>query len=313
MMSTSATGPPLPMPPLSALGAPSASAIPPPPAPAGSLPPLSAPSALGVFASPSSFKPVATPPRVAMEGKSLFTCHQCGALLKFKYSPVSIEDKIRRLRAVTFEHRPGSDDSPALANAGGRKSSGDQELEAATVGSDSDGTESGLESANMAAGRKSGPTEGASVAPPEPMIVPEIVWENQVSAAASDDAGGVAVADWRHAPFSPVEGVAAFYSCNRGVHGDAIADVVPTRLLNKPHLWLSPDWEVDLTLPQCDDQGWVYAASMDVFHAQDAAVEAASSIDDTAQERAVRRRRLVRKRQIDGSDLSWFQELLDCR
>lgn len=28
---------------------------------------------------------------VAMEGKSLFTCHQCGALLKFKYNPVSIE------------------------------------------------------------------------------------------------------------------------------------------------------------------------------------------------------------------------------
>lgn len=28
---------------------------------------------------------------VPMEGKSLFTCHQCGALLKFKYSPVTIE------------------------------------------------------------------------------------------------------------------------------------------------------------------------------------------------------------------------------
>ncbi|CAI5701588.1 hypothetical protein KXD40_002809 [Peronospora effusa] len=31
-----------------------------------------------------------------------------------------------------------------------------------------------------------------------------------------------------------------------------------------------------------------------------------------SQERVVRRRCLIRKRRIDGSDLSWFQELLDC-
>ncbi|UIZ29861.1 hypothetical protein KXD40_002814 [Peronospora effusa] len=32
-----------------------------------------------------------------------------------------------------------------------------------------------------------------------------------------------------------------------------------------------------------------------------------------SQERVVRRRCLIRKRRIDGSDLIWFQELLDCR
>ncbi|CAI5701600.1 unnamed protein product [Peronospora effusa] len=32
-----------------------------------------------------------------------------------------------------------------------------------------------------------------------------------------------------------------------------------------------------------------------------------------SQERVVRRRCLIRKRRIDGIDLSWFQELLDCR
>lgn len=41
--------------------------------------------------SSSSMIPSSRSAGVAMEGKSLFTCHQCGALLKFKYNPVSIE------------------------------------------------------------------------------------------------------------------------------------------------------------------------------------------------------------------------------
>ena len=57
-----------------------------------------------------------------MEGKSLFTCHQCGALLKFQHSPVSIEEKIMKLRPVAYEH-------PSQVSEQQRGSKGDDEEE----------------------------------------------------------------------------------------------------------------------------------------------------------------------------------------
>lgn len=322
MYSSSASG----SAPMSALGAPSVSSALLPP----SLPPLSAPSALGGGA----FLPLppvvgvgATAPRVAMEGKSLFTCHGCGALLKFKYSPVSIEDKIRRLRPIEFERKPLGD-LPSPAGDGSRSSTDDAlEADAEAGESDSEGGASGRGSMAialaLAGGRKSATADGGAAPPLLPMVVPEVVWESQ-SAQESDDSAAV----WVPARFAPAQGESAFYSCNRGLHGDAVADVVPARLLTKPHLWLSPGWDVDMTLPQCDNEGWIYAASFADFHtptlprqsegepvdtAGEKAEGAPQDADIAPQECVVRRRRLIRKRQIDGSDLSWFQELLDCR
>lgn len=150
-------------------------------------------------------------------------------------------------------------------------------------------------------------------------IVPEIVWERQRLENSSD------VGVWVPAEFDLMNGIAAFTSCNRGDIGQNIADVVPARLLNKLHLWIS-DWEVDHSLPHCDAEGWVYAASYADFGKMeeplvsgeeavedDGEGETTEQTDNTLQERLVRRRRLIRKRRIDGSDLSWFQELLDCR
>lgn len=309
---------------MSTLGATSVTLLPPP----ATLPPLSAPSALGgaYFPSPGGLNPVvganATAPRVAMEGKSLFTCHGCGALLKFKYSPVSIEEKIRRLRPIEFERRVLGDMALEDGSRSSRDGDTDDALEAETVESDSEGGASGRGSMSialaLAGGRKSGTADGNAVPPPQPMVVPEMVWESQCAQESEEDASA-----WVPARLAPAQGESAFYSCNRGLHGDAISDVVPARLLTKPHLWLLPDWEIDMTLPQCDDEGWIYAASFKDFHTAtlprqsegEAATEgeAVQDPDSAPQECVVRRRRLIRKRQIDGSDLSWFQELLDCR
>lgn len=152
-----------------------------------------------------------------------------------------------------------------------------------------------------------------------PAVVPDIVWERQRLDSSSD------VDVWAPAEFDLMNGIAAFTSCNRGDIGQNIADVVPARLLNKPHLWIS-DWEVDHSLPHCDEEGWVYAASYADFgrmeeprvseekRAERKSEEDASELkSESNDERLVRRRRLIRKRRIDGSDLSWFQELLDCR
>jgi hypothetical protein len=83
-----------------------------------------------------------------------------------------------------------------------------------------------------------------------------------------------------------------------------------------------------MTLPQCDDEGWIYASSFAEFHTPTLPRQSEGEVVDKSGEEAegapqeagsepqecvVRRRRLIRKRQIDGSDLSWFQELLDCR
>lgn len=230
----------------------SAASLLPAPVPAGSLPPLSAPSAL-----PSAA--LGAMGRAPVEGKSLFTCHSCGALLKFRPSAASIEARVRRLRPIEFED---ADDE-----------------------------------ADVDAGRGSGSGSGG-----QPRALAELVWESEEAAEGAEA--------WGPARFAPALGVSAFYSSNRGLHGHAVADVVPARLLSKPHLWLSPDWAVDLTLPHCDGDGWIYAASFADFQA--------SAQDDkqaghAPQECVVRRRRLIRKRQIDGSDLGWFQELLDCR
>ncbi|RQM09452.1 hypothetical protein DD237_003552 [Peronospora effusa] len=91
---------------------------------------------------------------------------------------------------------------------------------------------------------------------------------------------------------------------------------MPARLLNKPHF------------PHCDEDGWVYASSHVDFgkleephvHREEAVkggeqsgtAKKTEKSDAMSQERVVRRRCLIRKRRIDGSDLSWFQELLDC-
>ncbi|RQM09453.1 hypothetical protein DD237_003553 [Peronospora effusa] len=64
-------------------------------------------------------------------------------------------------------------------------------------------------------------------------IVPEIVWERQRLDYSSD------VGVWVPAEFDLVNRIAAYTSCNCGDIGQNIADVVPARLLNKPHLWMS--------------------------------------------------------------------------
>lgn len=131
-----------------------------------------------------------------------------------------------------------------------------------------------------------------------PAVVTEYVWENQRLGEDSQ---------WSMDALLPDDRVAPFFSCNRGNTGPTIDDVMPTRLMNKAYVWVS-DWEVDHSLAQCDDDGWTYAGSF-----PDLEASANSSEDGAPQECVVRRRRFLRKRQIDGSDLSWFQELLDCR
>ncbi|GMF13775.1 unnamed protein product [Phytophthora lilii] len=250
-----------------------------------------------------------------MEGKSLFTCHQCGALLKFQYNPVSIEEKIMKLRPVAYEHPTEAGEQ--------RDSKGDDEedqIPRLTEGTDAGETTDADEEEEAAQTARSSLSQQQQKMP---AIVPEIVWERQRLETNGD------VDVWVPAEFDLMNGIATFTSCNRGDIGQNIADVVPARLLNKPHLWVS-DWEVDHSLPCCDEEGWVYAASCAEFGKMEdprvagedeaeakpeveAEVEASEKANEPVQERLVRRRRLIRKRRIDGSDLSWFQELLDCR
>ncbi|KAL4103147.1 hypothetical protein PRIC1_006882 [Phytophthora ramorum] len=298
-------------------------ALPRPPATTGgSIPATGISNALSPPAPSSasaSFSPYAAPSarRVAMEGKSLFTCHQCGALLKFQYNPVSIEEKIMKLRPVTYEH-PMEPCEP-------RESKGDvdadeeDQMPRLTEGTDAgETTDADEEEETVQAARSSLSQQQQHKTP---AVVPEIVWERQRIDSSRD------VDVWVPAEFDLMHGVAAFTSCNRGDIGQNIAEVVPARLLNKPHLWIS-DWEVDHSLPHCDEEGWVYAASYTDFgKMEDPLVsgegaepkpegeeeeETAQLLDETPPERLVRRRRLIRRRRIDGSDLSWFQELLDC-
>ncbi|POM80162.1 Beclin-1-like protein [Phytophthora palmivora] len=248
-----------------------------------------------------------------MEGKSLFTCHQCGALLKFQYSSVSIEEKIMKLRSVAYEH------PTELCEQ--RESKGDEEedqMPRLTEGTDNGETTDADEEEEVAQAARNSLSQQQQQK--TPVVVPEIVWERQ----RLNNCGDVNV--WVPAEFDLMNGIATFTSCNRGDIGQNIADVVPARLLNKPHLWIS-DWEVDRSLSHCDEEGWVYAASyadfgrMDKPRISEEELSESKTEDDEAevanqtetQERLVRRRRLIRKRSIDGSDLSWFQELLDCR
>ncbi|UIZ29874.1 hypothetical protein KXD40_002802 [Peronospora effusa] len=276
-----------------------------------------APSSVGASFSPYAKSPAPNARRVAMEGKSLFTCHQCGALLKFQHSPVSIEKKIMKLRPVAYEHpsevseqrdskvEDEEDQMPRLTEKmdAGETADADKEEEAAHI-----------------AARSSLSTQQQQQK--TPAIVPEIVWERQRLDYSSD------VGVWVPVKFDLVNRIAAYTSCNRGDIGQNIADVVPARLLNKPHLWIS-DWEVDYSSPHCDEDGWVYASSHVDFgkleephvHREEAVkggelsrtAKKTEKSDAMSQERVVRRRCLIRKRRIDGSDLSWFQELLDCR
>ncbi|TMW58585.1 hypothetical protein Poli38472_010144 [Pythium oligandrum] len=189
------------------------------------------------------------PSTVGMEGKSLFTCSQCGALLKFKTNTNPIKERIASLRTIPIEATDLPDTTTEYA---------------------------GLQ---------------------QPAIIAELVWEHQEQVGEE--------AQWTHAP-------APFLSANRGDVGASLEATIPNRLLSKPHLWLSDNWEVDTTLPECDADGWVYAKS---FAELPSEMPLPSTIADGALPKnvtAVRRRRFVRRRQTDGSDLSWFQELLDC-
>ncbi|RLN97335.1 hypothetical protein BBJ28_00003432 [Nothophytophthora sp. Chile5] len=281
--------------------------------------PASAAAAFSPYAS-SPVPPTATRSAgLAMEGKSLFTCHQCGALLKFRYNPVSIEEKIMRLRPVTFEH-PEEAAAQQVESAESPRPTEEGDAGEQTDADEGEGEEAEEEEAESAPAMA---RSSLSQQPPQtPVIVPEIVWECQ----RLDSQGGTdGTALWIPSEFDPANGICAFASCNRGDMGQSLTDVVPARLLNKPHLWVT-DWEVDVSLPRCDAEGWVYATSFAAFDeaqtavqvedvGEEAAVEAAveEQTDETAQDRTVRRRRVIRKRRIDGSDLSWFQELLDCR
>ncbi|CAI5741870.1 unnamed protein product [Peronospora destructor] len=272
-----------------------------------------APSSVGASFSPYAKSPALNARHVAMEGKSLFTCHQCGALLKFQHSPVSIEEKIMKLRPLAYEHPSEVSEQ--------RDSKGEDEedqmprlTEGTDTGETTDADEE-EEAGHMAARSSLSQQQHQQKTS---AIVPEIVWERQRLDYSND------VGVWVPAEFDLTNRIAAYTSCNRGDIGQNIADVVPARLLNKPHLWIS-DWEVDYSLSHCDKDGWVYAASHadfgkleEPYVRGEEAVEGgkqnrtAKKTDVTSQERVVRRRCLIRKRRIDGSDLSWFQELLDC-
>lgn len=238
-----------------------------------------------------------------MEGKSLFTCHQCGALLKFQYSPISIEEKIMKLRTIPYEHltelceqRVSNEDGEE--NLMPRLTEGTDNGEATDADEEEDVAQTARNSLNQQQQKISA-------------VIPELVWERQ----QLDSSSGIGV--WVSAELDLMDGIATFSSCNRGDIGQNIADVVPARLLNKPHLWLS-DWEVDHSLLDCDEGGWVYAASNAHFGSLEGLVRTddnetnLKTPEQIEGERLVRRRRLIRKRRIDGSDLSWFQELLDC-
>ncbi|EEY60515.1 beclin-1-like protein [Phytophthora infestans T30-4] len=250
-----------------------------------------APSSSTASFSPYAKSPLPSGRRVAMEGKSLFTCHLCGALLKFQYSPVSIEEKIMKLRSVAYEH-PAEPCEQRDSKAD--EDDDEDQMPRLTEGSDKgETTDADEEEATQAARNSLNQQQQQK----NSAVVPEVVWERQ----RLDNREDVVV--WVPSIFDLMDGIAPFTSCNRGDIGQNIADVVPTRLLNKPHLWIS-DWGIDYSLPNCDEDGWVYAAS----YADFGRMEEPSLLD-----RRVRQRRLIRKRRMDSSDLSWFQELLDCR
>ncbi|CAI5717098.1 unnamed protein product [Peronospora farinosa] len=272
-----------------------------------------APSSAGASFSPYAKSPARNARRVAMEGKSLFTCHQCGALLKFQHSPVSIEEKIMKLRPVAYEH-PSEVSEQRDSKVEDEEDQMPRLTERTDAGEAIDADEE--EEVSHIAARSS--LSQQQQQQKTPAIVPEIVWERQRLDYSSD------VGVWVPAEFDLANRIAAYTSCNRGDIGQNIADVVPARLLNKPHLWIS-DWEVDYSSPHCDEEGWVYASSHVDFgkleephvHREEAVKNdelsrTAKKTDAMSQERVVRRRCLIRKRRIDGSDLSWFQELLDC-
>ncbi|KAI9912759.1 hypothetical protein PsorP6_005821 [Peronosclerospora sorghi] len=298
-------------------------AIPRPPAttgaPAGVASTISSlyptPSSASASFSPYSISSAPCARRVTMEGKSLFTCHQCGALLKFQHHPVSIEEKIMKLRPLAYEHP--SDPSEQ------RDSKGEEEedhVPRLTEGTDAEEITDGDDEEEISQSTRSSLSQQQQQQRQNmSAIVPEVVWEKHRLDNSSD------FDIWVPAEFDLMNGIAAYTSCNRGDIGQTIADVVPARLLNKPHLWVS-DWEIDYSIPHCDEEGWVYASSFaDFDNMEDSLVagietmkdykpsEVAEQTDAILEERSVRRRCLIRKRRIDGSDLSWFQELLDCR
>ncbi|KAJ0412017.1 hypothetical protein ATCC90586_004563 [Pythium insidiosum] len=195
--------------------------------------------------------PVVAPGRsttVAIEGKSLFTCSQCGALLKFKPNSTPIRDRVSALRSIPIEV-----------------------------------------------------TEGHAAA----AVISEIVWEYQERHEEDETEDAPAV--WTPVPFHPELRLAPFVSANRGTVGLTIEETIPNRLLSKSHLWLSASWEISRSVSQADEDGWVYAPSLDGFRDEKVVAQ------EDRLRMTVRRRQHLRKRQTDGSDLSWFQELLDCK
>lgn len=215
-------------------------------------------------------------------------------------------EKIVGLRRLRFERLT----SAAAAQQPPSPSSSDDALDADAFDSDSSPSERTL--------LQQSPRHNATLdAGQMPVVVPEVVWENQRLLPRSGSAAADASSSfWSPVVFEHMGRIAAFYSSNRGILGHAVREVVPVRLLNKPHLWVTPDWEVDPTLPGSDADGWIYAAGFSEFdrvtgELSEAALHSGS--EAASSERVVRRRRVIRKRKIDGSDLSWFQELLDCR
>ncbi|DAZ99507.1 TPA: hypothetical protein N0F65_005379, partial [Lagenidium giganteum] len=238
-------------------------------------------------------RPTMTAAVMAIDGKSLFTCHQCGVLLKFKTSPPTIQERIDQLRAAEFQE---------IATA------------PATTPSNTQSEASESAEANTET-KKDGP---------QPASIAELVWEYQAQVAVAEASDGHDGAAWS------VDNLAfAFESCNRSARGFMIDDVLPPRLVNKPQVWTS-EWEVDKAVRGCDEEGWIYVSAVDAGdHSVKKRAESHCSSETSAPGStspvavrevgssplpalAVRRRRLIRRRQIDGSDLSWFQELLDC-
>lgn len=209
-------------------------------------------------------------------------------------------EKIAGLRRLRFERLTSA--AAAAQQPPPSPSSSDDALDADAFDSDSSPNERTLLQSPRQAS-----TDGAQ----PPVVVPEVVWENQRLVPRGPSGGGDAPL-WAPVLFEHAGRIAAFYSSNRGILGHSIAEVVPARLLNKPHLWVTPDWDVDRSLPGCDDDGWIYAPDFSAFDRVTGGLTEAALRGESG-ERVVRRRRIVRKRKVDGSDLSWFQELLDCR
>lgn len=221
-------------------------------------------------------------------------------------------EKITRLRSLEFDH-------PSTYSPLDDATSGSAPVAAAaaedTQDEENDSTSSSGSTPNTPIGKSSmgSPRQAADGSGPTPVIAREVVWENQRMVFRG---GNNPV--WTPVTFEVAGLIAAFYSCNRGILGHSINEVVPARLLNKPHLWVTQEWEIDRSLPQCDAEGWIYETSFEAFDQLSGELRASvlqgdGAGDRSSSERVVRRRRLFRKRRVDGTDLSWFQELLDCR